>query len=57
MVLVALTLLYIFLLTLLFEYSINKSSSTWLTVAGVSLFFVLSYLYAQLFIKIFKNRL
>ena len=56
-ILVALTGVYIFLLTLLFENFINRPSSTWLSLFGLLLFFVLSYLFATALLKTYKNRL
>ena len=51
----ALTLLYIFLLTVLFENFVNKASSTLLTALAAVLFLAASFLYVQLLIKTFKN--
>jgi len=53
----ALTFLYIFLLTAVFENFINRASSTALSVLALLLFVALSFLYAHLIIKIIKNRL
>jgi cytochrome c oxidase assembly factor CtaG len=56
-ILLAFTGVYIFLLTVLFENFVNRPSSTWLTLLGVLLFFMISYLFATALIKTYKNRL
>ena len=54
---VALTLLYIFLLTVIFENFVNRPSSTMLTLVAFLLFILLSFLYAQFVIKTFRKRI
>lgn len=57
LIVVGLTLLYIYLLTVLFENFVNKASNTLLTLSGIVLFLLISYCYATFIIKTFKNRL
>ena len=52
-----LTLAYIFLLTIVFENFVNKPSSTVLSLAALFLFIAASVLYAYFIIKTIKNRL
>lgn len=55
LLLVVFTLVYIFLLTVLFEYFINKPSDTLLTLSGLLLFFLVSFIYVTILIKTFKQ--
>jgi hypothetical protein len=56
LIIVALTLGYIYLLTIIFEYCINKASSTLLTLAGMALILVLTAVYAALISKNIKHK-
>ena len=53
--LVVVTLVYIYLLTIIFEYCINEVSSTAITLAGVVLGLLISIFYARLIFKILKK--
>lgn len=56
LLLVLLSVVYISLLTLLFENFINKPSSTLLSIAGVILFIGISYFFVQLVFKTLQKR-
>lgn len=49
------TLSYVFLLTVLFEYCLNKASDSLLTTLGILLFILFTVLYIQLFLKTIKG--
>ena len=55
LMLVLISLVYIFLCTQIFEYTINEASNTWLTVAGVIALIVLSYFYFKYLIRNLKK--
>lgn len=55
-IIIALTLVYIYLLTILFEYCINKASNSLLSLAGVLLFLVISFGYAAFLFKSVKKQ-
>jgi len=53
---IVLSLVYIALLTLTFEYFINRTSDTMLTLAGLGLFLAFTFLFIRILLRKFKNR-
>jgi len=49
------TLFYIFLVSQLFEYTVNEASNTILTLAGIVVFIFISYFYFRYIIKTLKH--
>lgn len=55
-VLLLVTLSYVFLLTVIFEYCINEASSNLLTATGILLFIFLTLFYIKFLLKTFKKQ-
>lgn len=53
---IILSLVYIALLTLIFEYFINRPSDTLLTLAGLGLLLAFTFLFIRILLRKFKNR-
>ena len=49
------SLLYVFAVTYLFEYTVNEASNTSLTLIGIALFILLTWLFVALILKIRKK--